>query len=55
MRKNFGVKPRFYPLPMLIIGTYYGNGAPDAMNAAWGGLYKANMVELCLFWQQECA
>lgn len=48
MRKNFGVKPWFYPLPVLIIGTYDENGSPDAMNAAWGGLYESNMVELCL-------
>ncbi len=48
MRKNFGVKSWFYPLPVLIIGTYDENGRPDAMNAAWGGLYNSNMVELCL-------
>lgn len=48
MRQNFGVKRWFYPLPVLIIGTYDENGNPDAMNAAWGGLYEANMVELCL-------
>ncbi len=48
MRKNFGVKSWFYPLPVLIVGTYDENGAPDAMNAAWGGLYDADKVELCL-------
>lgn len=32
----------------MIIGTYDENGTADAMNAAWGGLYDANMVELCL-------
>lgn len=48
MRKDFGVKPWFYPLPVLIIGTYDENGKPDAMNAAWGGLYDENLVELCL-------
>lgn len=48
MRKNFGTKPWFYPLPVLIIGTYDEEGNADAMNAAWGGLYDANMVELCL-------
>lgn len=48
MRKDFGVNPWFYPLPVLIIGTYDENGKPDAMNAAWGGLYDANLVELCL-------
>lgn len=48
MRKNFGTKPWLYPLPVLIIGTYDEEGNPDAMNAAWGGLYDANLVELCL-------
>ena len=48
MRKNFGVKPWFYPLPVLIIATYDENGKADAMNAAWGGLYDANKIELCL-------
>ena len=31
MRKNFGVKPWFYPLPVLIIGTYNEDGTPNAM------------------------
>ena len=48
MRKNFGTKSWFYPLPVLIIGTYDENGAPNAMNAAWGGLYDADKVVLCL-------
>ncbi len=48
MRKNLGVNPWFYPLPVLIIGTYDENGKADAMNAAWGGLYQSNMVELCI-------
>ena len=48
MRKNFGAKSWFYPLPVLIIGTYNENGTPDAMNAAWGGLYDADKVVLCL-------
>lgn len=37
MRKNFGSKPWFYPLPVLIIGTYNEDNTADAMNAAWGG------------------
>ena len=48
MRKNFGSKSWFYPLPVLIIGTYDENGKADVMNAAWGGLYDADLVELCL-------
>lgn len=38
MRKDFGAKAMLYPMPVLIIGTYDENGAPDAMNAAWGGI-----------------
>lgn len=48
MRKNFGTKPWLYPLPVLIIGTYDEDGTPNAMNAAWGGLYDADKVVLCL-------
>lgn len=48
MRKNFEAKPWFYPLPVLIIGTYDENQNPVAMNAAWGGLYDADKVALCL-------
>lgn len=48
MRKNFGVKSWFYPLPVLIIATYDKQGKADAMNAAWGGLYDSDLVELCL-------
>lgn len=29
MRKSFGVQSWFYPLPVLIIGTYDTNGKPD--------------------------
>ena len=48
MRKNFGAKSWFYPLPVLIIGTYNEDGTPNAMNAAWGGLYDADKVVLSL-------
>lgn len=48
MRKNFGTKSWFYPLPVLIIATYNEDGTADAMNAAWGGLYDADKVVLCL-------
>ena len=48
MRKNFGTQSWFYPLPVLIIGTYNEDGSADAMNAAWGGLYDADKVVLCL-------
>ena len=35
-------------MPVLIIGTYDENGAPNAMNAAWGGIYDTNEVMVCL-------
>ena len=48
MRKNFGAKTWLYPMPVLIVGTYDEEGSPNAMNAAWGGVYDTNQVMLCL-------
>ena len=48
MRKNFGQKTWLYPMPVLIVGTYDENGTPNAMNAAWGGIYDTNLVMVCL-------
>ena len=48
MRKDLGVKTLIYPMPVLIIGTYDENGNPDAMNAAWGGIYDYNQVTVSL-------
>lgn len=48
MRKNFGAKTWLYPMPVLIVGTYDENGNPNAMNAAWGGIYDTNQVMVCL-------
>ena len=48
MRKNFGVKTWLYPMPVFIVAAYDGEGKPNAMNAAWGGIYTDNMVGICL-------
>lgn len=48
MRKNFGVKNWLYPMPVFIVGSYDENGIPNAMNAAWGGIYDTNLVMVCL-------
>ena len=48
MRKNFGAKTWLYPMPVLIVATYDKNGTPNAMNAAWGGVYDTNQVMVCL-------
>ena len=35
-------------MPVLIIGTYDKGGVPNAMNAAWGGIYDTDTVMVCL-------
>ena len=35
-------------MPVLIIGTYDEKGEPDAMNAAWGGIYDYNQITISL-------
>ena len=47
-RVNFGAKPLLYPMPVLIIGTYDGNGVPNAMNAAWGGITDNKEITISL-------
>ena len=42
MRKNFGKKTWLYPMPVLIVTTYNEDGTPNAMNAAWGGVYDTD-------------
>lgn len=48
MKKNLGIKPYIIPMPVLIIGTYNGDGSADAMNAAWGTLCEMDTVALYL-------
>ena len=48
MRKNFGKNTWVYPMPVLIVGTYDENEVPNAMNAAWGGVYDTDQIMLCL-------
>ena len=48
MRKNFGAKTWLYPMPVLIVASYDEGGVPNAMNAAWGGIYDTGLVMVCL-------
>ena len=48
MRKDLGAKTIIYPMPVLIIGTYDEKGNPNAMNAAWGGIYDYNQITISL-------
>lgn len=42
MKRNLGAKDIIFPAPVLIVGTYDEEGAPNAMNVAWGGLCSSN-------------
>ena len=48
MRKDFKVKPWLFPQPVLIIGTYDKDDKPNAMNAAWGGMYDHDKVIIAI-------
>ena len=48
MRKDFGAQTWLCPMPVLIIGTFDEKENPDAMNAAWGGIYDYNQIMICL-------
>ena len=46
MKKDLGVKPYTFPMPVLMIATYGNDGKVDVMNMAWGGVCAENMVAL---------
>lgn len=48
MRKDLGVKPAVYPMPVLMIATYDENGVVDVMNAAWGMICDTDKITLSL-------
>lgn len=48
MKKDLGVNPAVFPMPVLMIATYGENDKVDVMNMAWGGVCAENMVALNL-------
>ena len=46
--KSFGQKSWMLPQPVLIIGTYNGDGTANAMNAAWGGQWDAKEIMISM-------
>jgi flavin reductase (DIM6/NTAB) family NADH-FMN oxidoreductase RutF len=38
VKKSLGAKTLLYPTPVLVVGTYDGEGRANAMTAAWGGI-----------------
>ena len=46
--KSFGKKPWLLPQPVLVIGTYNSEGKPNAMNAAWAGIWDNDMIMISM-------
>lgn len=46
MKKELGVCPAVFPMPVLMIATYCEDGSVDVMNMAWGGICDSKMVAL---------
>jgi len=51
MKKDLGVLPAVFPMPVLMIATYDENGVVDVMNAAWGMI--SDMDQITLFLGQD--
>ena len=48
MKKELGIKPFLFPMPVLMIATYNEDGTVDVMNMAWGGICDHDKVALNL-------
>lgn len=46
MKKDVGIKPYVFPMPVLMIASYDNENVVDVMNMAWGGVCAQNMVSL---------
>ncbi len=46
MKKNLGVVPAVYPMPVLMVAAYDENGKVNVMNAAWGMICKPDRIAL---------
>ncbi|MBU5481458.1 flavin reductase family protein [Blautia sp. MSJ-19] len=46
MRKDLGVQPAVFPMPVLMIAAYDENGVADVMNAAWGMISDHDKIAL---------
>lgn len=48
MKKDLGVIPAVFPMPVLMIATHDENGKVDVMNAAWGMVSDEDQIVLFL-------
>ncbi|MBR1931890.1 MAG: flavin reductase family protein [Lachnospiraceae bacterium] len=51
MKKNLGVVPAVYPMPVLMVAAYDENGKVNVMNAAWGMI--CGMDKIALFIDED--
>lgn len=48
MKKNLGVVPAVYPMPVLMVAAYDENGRVNVMNAAWGMICGMDKIALSI-------
>ena len=48
MRKDLGVHPALFPMPVLIVAAYDEDGTPCAMYAAWGTICDMDKIALII-------
>ncbi len=46
MKKDLGVLPAVYPMPVLMVAAYDENGKVNVMNAAWGMICNSDRIAL---------
>lgn len=46
MKKDLGVIPAVYPMPVLMVATYDEHGKVNVMNAGWGQMASADQIAL---------
>lgn len=46
MKKQLGIVPAVYPMPVLMVAAYDENGKPNVMNAAWGMICGMDKIAL---------
>ena len=51
MKKNLGVMPALFPMPVVVVAAYDENGKPNAMTAAWAMI--TDMDKIALFVDPE--
>lgn len=51
MKKNLGVMPALFPMPVVVVAAYDASGKPNAMTAAWAQI--CDMDKIALFVDSE--